>query len=124
MSNVTANGTTSIDAQAYAETELPSIKADALLGDAERIIKSIATLGDDSEEYKQAAFSAELRVFEFLATRPDTIKSEQVDTTIQISYFEPGGDGFELVRQTLDAWTPAKELGSDNSVAYVSSTPW
>lgn len=81
MAYRTANGTITANAVIYADdTTLPTIKQDALLRDAERLVRRLAPPPTEppSADYVQAASDSELRIFEWLVNWRPHLSSESV----------------------------------------------
>jgi hypothetical protein len=123
MAYTTEVGTRTVKAAEYAGAEsLVTIKQDAILRDAERLVRKYGPPPDPiTDEYESAASDAEMRVFDYLANTEGYLSSEAI-SGINSSYVD-----FEkvatIVRATLGdlAGTSVTSNGSAN-VGYVEYT--
>lgn len=114
----TANGTTLEDAQEYAGDDAPTgVRAEALLRDAARSVRSIAPPPSPVPvDYKADASDAELYLFAYFAKVPGYISSMSADD-VSISYREESQDSaggpYARVRMMMSQWLegPASEGG-------------
>lgn len=121
----TANNGTTTEVQEYLDDAPQGIRADMLLQDAERVVKSVAPPPDPfSSDYQTTAKSAEYRVFEFLVLRPDRIKQQDLGD-LKLGFFESktAGDEYDLARRLMAGYLPVETVddGTDANVGTITT---
>lgn len=120
----TSNGATLEQATTYAGAEdLPLVRREAVLRDAERLVRDIAPPPDPAPvEYRVDALDAELRTFSWLCSHGDgNVKSESVDG-VSLSYTDKPEPVYDLVARLMNRWikgTPPRPTVSKNAFSNV-----
>lgn len=118
----TANGVSTGQAQEYypGAQGQPEVKVDAVLRDAERILRRLAPPPDtddagELERYRQAAADCELRLFEYLFETRGYISGQRSIVGSSINFAQSPAVA-EIVRQSMGEY-------AGDSVAYISRWP-
>ncbi len=109
--HITTSGTTTTQAQAYAGTSLAELKADALLRNAERLVKRVAPLVEGvepSSAYLNAASDAELVAFEVFAVDPGYVRWKSAGD-VSVRYRNEKADAESKVLEIMEAWVSTRK---------------